>query len=206
MNLIGEHTDYDDGFVLPAAINRSINSAISKGRDSKCRLYASNIQERCESYLARLEKSSKRWADYRMGVVNQLQKAGYSLPGVDRLFGGDIPMGAELEPVVYNRCRYVLEENNRVESACKALAMNGYKRLGELLYDSHDGLRNKYDVSCEELDLLVESATRMDGVVGARMMGAGFGGCTSNLVARGFMHGFEARIKRENQKGTGQEP
>ena len=141
-----------------------------------------------------------------MGVVNQLQKAGYSLPGVDRLFGGDIPMGAELEPVVYNRCRYVLEENNRVESACKALAMNGYKRLGELLYDSHDGLRNKYDVSCEELDLLVESATRMDGVVGARMMGAGFGGCTSNLVARGFMHGFEARIKRENQKGTGQEP
>lgn len=342
INLIGEHTDYNDGFVLPAAINRSINFVISKRRDSKCRLYASDIQDGYEFDLARLEKSSKRWANYLIGVVDQLQKTGYSLLGFDCSFGGDIPIGAglsssaaieaglalaldeifglrieriqlavmaqksehefvgvmcgimdqftnllarkdsflkldcrsldygyfnfdmkelnvvlcdsgvkrslanseynlrrqqcekgvkkisalgyhvcklrdvtsdmlencraELDPIVYNRCRYVLEENNRVESACKALEMYDYKKLGELLYESHDGLRNKYDVSCEELDFLVESASRTDGVFGARMMGAGFGGCTINLVAKESMRDFEARIKREYQKRMGKEP
>ncbi|HUI29417.1 MAG TPA: galactokinase [Candidatus Acidoferrales bacterium] len=342
INLIGEHTDYNDGLVLPAAINRSINFVISRRKDSRCRLYASDIQDSCEFDVNAPEKSSKRWANYLIGVVDQLQKNGYALHGFDCLFGGDIPIGAglsssaaieaglafalneifelgiervqlaamaqesehqfvgvmcgimdqfanliakedsvfqldcrsldyryipfdmknlslvlcdtgikhdlanseynlrrrqcesgvrkiasvghpvsrlrdvsidllencrhELEPVVYDRCRYVLEENDRVRSASKALEMKEYEKLGDLLYASHDGLRNKYSVSCNELDLLVDTASQIDGVLGARMMGAGFGGCTINLIEKDSLQDFRVGVKREYQRKTGKEP
>ncbi len=113
---------------------------------------------------------------------------------------------AELDPDVYNKCRYVVEENARVESACNALRKGEYTELGELLYASHEGLRSKYNVSCAELDFLVETAARIDGVLGARMMGAGFGGCTINLVTEDALQDFKARIRTEYQKKIGKEP
>ncbi len=342
INLIGEHTDYNDGYVLPAAINRYINFVISKRDDSKCRLFAIDIQDGHEFEITRPVKSAKRWPNYLMGVVDQIQKRGYQLQGFDCLFGGDIPIGAglsssaaidgglafalngifelgidnvqlalmaqeaehefvgvmcgvmdqfanllskensvfkldcrsleyeyvdfelrsmdlvlcntgvkhnlagseynlrrqqcesgvkkiaglgyavsslrdvdfamlehcrmELEPVIYERCRYVLEENERVESAYKALQEKEFRRLGELLYASHQGLRDKYNVSCEELDFLVDTAAKIDGVLGARMMGGGFGGCTLNLIEKDSLQEFKVRIRNEYRKKTGKEP
>ncbi len=342
INLIGEHTDYNDGFVLPTAIDRSINFVISERDDSKCRLYASNIQDSWEFDARKPEKSSKRWANYLIGIVDQLQRGGHRLCGFDCLFGGNIPIGAglsssaaiedgfafalnelchlgmgrielammaqksehefvgvmcgimdqfanllsqndyflkldcrsleydyvpfdmkelslvlcdtglrhelanskynlrrrqcengveriaslgnnvsklrdvsldmledcrpRLDPVIYNRCEYVIEENGRVEEACEALRRKEYGKLGSLLFESHEGLRDKYSVSCEELDFLVETASHIDGVLGARMMGAGFGGCTINLIQRDSLQDFKTRIKRSYQKKIGKEP
>ncbi|RZK52966.1 MAG: galactokinase, partial [Hymenobacter sp.] len=89
---------------------------------------------------------------------------------------------AELGEVVYRRCRYVVEENQRVAQACAALQAGDMAAVGQLLYASHAGLRDDYAVSCRELDKLVELAQGQPGVLGARMMGGGFGGCTLNLV------------------------
>jgi galactokinase len=342
VNLIGEHTDYNDGFVLPAAINRSINFVMSKRNDLRCRLYASDIQDSCEFDIRKPEKSSKRWANYLIGVVEQFHRDGHFLHGFDCLFGGDIPIGAglsssaaieaglafalnelfqleidrvelammaqksehefvgvncgimdqfanllsqkdsvfkldcrsleyeyipfgmdrlslilcdtglkhelanseynlrrkqceigvktmaelgypvsklrdvsldmledcksRLEPVIYDRCQYVLEENIRVEQACEALRRNEYEKLGELLFASHEGLRSKYAVSCDELDLLVEAASQIDGVFGARMMGGGFGGCTINIIAKDSSEDFKRRIMNRYRRRTGKEP
>ena len=342
INLVGEHTDYNDGFVLPAAIDRSIDFVISKRKDSKCRLFAADIQDGCEFEVNSPKKSSKRWANFLIGIVDQITKNGYALNGFDCLFGGNIPIGAGLsssaaieaglafalneifhlgidrvklagiaqksehefvgvmcgimdqftnllakkdsvikldcrsldfeyidfstnnlslvlcnsgirhelanseynlrrqecesginkinslgysvsklrdvsfdllescksglDPVVYNRCRYVLEENDRVESAAKAITKHDYKYLGGILFDSHKGLRDKYNVSCEELDFLVDTASKIDGVLGARMMGAGFGGCTINLIEKDSLPEFKTRIKNEYQKKTGKAP
>jgi galactokinase len=342
INLIGEHTDYNDGFVLPSAIDRSVNFIVSKRNDLKCRFYAAGIQDGYEFDVRKPAKSPKRWANYLIGIIDQLQHGGHSLGGFDCLFGGNIPIGAGLSssaaieaglafalnevfklgmhrielammaqkserefvgvmcgimdqfanllskadhvfkldcrsndyeyipfemnnlslvlcdtglkhelanseynvrrrqcgigvekiaalgysvstlrdvsldmlkecegilgPLIYNRCSYVLEENDRVEQACKALSQKEFGKIGELLFASHEGLRNKYNVSCEELDFLVETAARTDGVLGARMMGAGFGGCTINLVRRDFVQDFKARLRISYQKKTGKEP
>ncbi|MBO5664514.1 MAG: galactokinase, partial [Bacteroidales bacterium] len=81
----------------------------------------------------------------------------------------------------FRRCQYVIQENMRVEAAMDALYQNDYVKFGELMYASHEGLSKEYNVSCEESDFLVEVA-RKNGVLGARMMGGGFGGCTINLL------------------------
>ena len=88
----------------------------------------------------------------------------------------------ELDETVYNRCSYIIQEKTRVLEAVEALKANNLKRVGELLYETHDGLSNMYEVSCPELDFLVEFSKKYDSVLGARMMGGGFGGCTINLV------------------------
>ena len=88
----------------------------------------------------------------------------------------------ELDETVYNRCSYVIQEKTRVLEAVEALKANNLKRVGELLYETHDGLSKMYEVSCPELDFLVEFSKKYDSVLGARMMGGGFGGCTINLV------------------------
>jgi galactokinase len=342
INLIGEHTDYNDGFVLPGAVNRSLNFVISKRNDTKCRLYAADLGAGFDFDVARPVRSTRRWANYLIGVVDQFRRSGYKVDGFDCRFGGDIPIGAglsssaaieaglafalnevfglgvdrvrlakvaqksehefvgvmcgimdqfanllarkdsvfkldcrtleyeyipfsserycialcdtgvkhelanseynrrrqqcessvnkiaslgypvfklrdvsfdmlencraELDPDDYEKCRYVLEENVRVDSACDALKKCEYKKLGLLLYASHEGLRSKYKVSCEELDYLVETASHIEGVLGARMMGAGFGGCTINLVEKDAMRDFQARIKSEYERKTGEVP
>ena len=99
---------------------------------------------------------------------------------------------AELGDVVYRRCRYVVQENQRVRDACVALTANDIAAVGQLMYASHAGLRDDYQVSCLELDELVEMARPLPGLYGARMMGGGFGGCTINLVAVEHIDGFVA--------------
>ncbi|RYU75610.1 galactokinase, partial [Hymenobacter persicinus] len=99
---------------------------------------------------------------------------------------------AALDPVVYRRCRYVVEENQRVEAACRHLAAGDLAAFGRQMYASHAGLRDDYEVSCPELDALVRIAQVNSQVLGARMMGGGFGGCTINLVPAAAVAEFVA--------------
>ena len=94
----------------------------------------------------------------------------------------------------------MVEENGRVLEACLALADGNTASLGQLMFETHQGLKNDYEVSCPELDLLVETAAAIDGVVGARMMGGGFGGCSINIVALDQMAVFKKQIRKEFQK------
>lgn len=90
----------------------------------------------------------------------------------------------KLSEIQYNRAKFVLEENERVHTFAEALKLQNTESLGDLLYQSHDGLQNEYEVSCEELDFLVDTSRKIDAVLGARMMGGGFGGCTINLMKK----------------------
>ena len=97
VNLIGEHTDYNEGFVLPAAIDKVIILALAENRTNKARLHSVDMQESCEVNLSNdIEKSDHHWANYILGVVDQLQKRGDEINGFDCVFGGDIPIGAGL--------------------------------------------------------------------------------------------------------------
>ena len=319
INLIGEHTDYNEGFVLPAAIDKEMVLAVAKNNSDSCRLYSLDYDESAEFNLKELKPSDVAWANYILGVADQLQKAGYSIQGFDCVFGGDVPMGAglsssaalecgagfalsqlfehkiertqlakfaqmaehtfagvqcgimdqfasvmgkkdhairldcrslefsyfpinlrnyqvvlcdtqvkhslasseyntrrkeceqgvatvqakypevnslrdislqmlkevedQLDPVVYKRCSFVIEENERLLSGCALLEEGDIAGFGQKMYGSHDGLSNLYEVSCKELDFLVDFTRDKDYVVGSRMMGGGFGGCTINLVA-----------------------
>lgn len=320
VNLIGEHTDYNNGFVLPAAIDKMIVLALAPNNRNQIRLHAADMdQPEFETDITdQLQKSGMGWPDYILGVVDQLQKRGYHVSGFDCLFGGDIPIGAGLSssaaleggiltglsalfdlnltklqmaklgqkaenqfvgvncgimdqfanlhgesgsvirldcrsleyslypferediaillcdthvrrelatseynvrreqceegvrilktfdptvkslrdikndfleyrkdtmsPEVYNRCRFVLDENQRVLNACKNLVEGDIEAFGRNMYGSHYGLRDLYEVSCRELDVLVDATENIDAVLGSRMMGGGFGGCTINLV------------------------
>jgi len=330
INLIGEHTDYNDGFVFPAAINKEIHFAVAKNDVNKFRFYASDLNENFQMDVDDLAKTDTSWANYLLGVVAQYKKAGHSIKGVDCVFGGDIPMGAGLsssaaiengfavalntlfeigigktemaqmaqkaeheyagvlcgimdqfasmhgkkghalkldcrtldfeyatidlngygiilcdtkvkhelassayntrreeceigvkilqqydatitalrdvnlsllekhqeqfDAIVYKRCEFVINENNRVEKAFKALQNNDIEALGALMYQSHEGLRDAYEVSCKELDILAAYAKKHDAIVGSRMMGGGFGGCTINIVKQEKMASFSEEI------------
>jgi galactokinase len=318
VNLLGEHTDYNLGFVLPAAITKAIYLAATPRNNTVCRLFALDLNEEHQFTLDAIRSSEKGWPDYIMGVVDQLIKGRHVLRGFDCVFGGDIPIGAglsssaaleagiayllnhmfelgidnlslvklaqkaenefvgvqcgimdqyinifgergkvlridcrslehqhypfdyrdvsillfdtrisrslafskynrrrlecaegvatirrdhrdvgslrdvsldllteyqpQLNPVIYQRCRYVVEENARVLAACKALGRRDLKAFGVIMNQTHKGLRDDYEVSCKELDYLVQTAGYDCRVYGSRMMGAGFGGCTINLV------------------------
>jgi galactokinase len=95
-----------------------------------------------------------------------------------------------LNPTVHKRCRYVIEENQRVLKMCEAFRNNDLYSMKNLLVASHEGLRDQYMVSCAELNKLVDSALQIKGVHGARLMGAGFGGCTINLVEEAQLGAF----------------
>lgn len=332
VNLIGEHTDYNDGFVLPAAIDKRIILAMAPNQLGKIRLVASDMeQNRYDAEISdNLETSGLHWPDYILGVVDQLQKRGVETGGFDCVFGGDIPIGAglsssaaleggvltglnelfnldlsptemakigqqaennfvgvqcgimdqfanlhgrqgtvlkldcrsleyqhypfdrddvrillfdtkvrrelasseynvrrkqceqgvtllqpfdpsiknlrdvsdellekhkgKLPELVYNRCRYVLDENRRVLEACENLLSGDVHSFGKQMYGSHYGLRDLYQVSCRELDVLVEATEPLDGVLGARMMGGGFGGCTINLVLENEVESVIAKV------------
>jgi galactokinase len=319
INLIGEHTDYNNGFVLPAAINKEIILALATNNTNKCRLYSFDYNEFAEFDLSSFKPSKTGWANYIMGVVDQLQKAGHEIKGFDCVFGGDIPIGAglsssaalecgaafalsklfkleisreniihyaqkaehefagvqcgimdqfastmgkerhairldcrslehsyfplnfqdyqvllfdtqvkhslasseyntrrqeceagvaavqekypqvkslrdvnlkmlqevkdNLDPVVYKRCLYIIEENERLLSGCSLLEKGDIAGFGAKMYGSHEGLSMQYEVSCPELDFLVDFTKDKEYVIGSRMMGGGFGGCTINLVA-----------------------
>jgi len=332
INLIGEHTDYNNGFVLPAAINLGISLAIAPNDTEICHIYSIDYKETFSFSLKGMEPSNELgWANYIMGVVNEFQKAGKKIYGFDCAFGGDIPIGSglsssaalecgigfaldqlfdldlerwdlikmaqkaehnfagvqcgimdqfavvqgkkdhfirldcntldfeyfpykdsqfsivlcnsmvkhalvdseynkrreecesgvntlkghfpsinslrdasigqlekvksELDPIVYNRCKYVLEENERVLQAGNDLHHNDLPSVGDKLYQSHQGLSELYEVSCEELNFLVEFTKDIPEVLGSRMMGGGFGGCTINLIDNNFVDKFEGMVK-----------
>jgi len=319
VNLIGEHTDYNQGFVLPAAIDKEIYFAVGLNDRDEIRLVSHDLNETYSIAADLVHRTSTQWANYLLGVVAQLQKRGVVVPGFDCVFGGTVPVGAgmsssaavecglafaldqllhagldkmtlahaaqkaeheyagvmcglmdqfaslfgrpgqavrldcrslaydyfpfdtqacrivlcnsgvkhsladseynkrrqecekgvealrrhypqvlslrdatlpqleahrdELGPLTFRRCAYVVRENERVVRACQHLEQHDLGAFGQEMYASHAGLRDDYEVSCEELDALVEAARLVPGVYGARMMGGGFGGCTINLVA-----------------------
>jgi galactokinase len=110
---------------------------------------------------------------------------------------------SEMDPVVYQRCEYVVQENQRVVTACEDLHRNDFRSFGEKMYQSHSGLSAGYQVSSPDLDFLVEVAASVSGVLGARMMGAGFGGCTINLVEQARVEAFVETVRDRYRQRSG---
>ena len=320
INLIGEHVDYNGGWVLPAAIDKKITFAVSKRPNSRrVSYYAKDFDDTYTTDLDNLTPSTKQsWANYLTGVVEQFHSEQPLPHGFDLVFGGDVPLGAGLSssaavevglsfalntlferqkprielvklaqraenqfvgvqcgimdmfasamgkagsvmrldcrslefqyfpfdfpdikivlcdsavkhelgdgqynirrqqceegiaiiqktdpsvktlrdvpfsvlkkyqtamsPLVFQRCSYVVKEIARVEAACKDLLKKDLVAFGQKMYETHTGLSHYYEVSCAESDFLVKKAKHTEGVLGARQMGGGFGGCTINLV------------------------
>ncbi|GAB3549189.1 galactokinase [Spirosoma fluminis] len=340
VNLIGEHTDYNEGFVLPAAIDKAIYLAVSPRQDEELHFVAHDLNETYQGSLASLTPS-RTWADYLLGVVAQFNQAGHQLRGFNCVFAGTIPMGAGLsssaalenavgfalnelfslgvsridmvrmsqraenefvgakvgimdmfasmmgkadhvikldcrsldysyaplqmegisivlcdsnvkhalvtseyntrraecesgvralqafypdikslrdvtmdmldthlrdtQPLIYRRCAYVVQENQRLLEGVAALESGDVTAFGQLMYGSHEGLSHWYEVSCSELDILVDIARQQPGVLGARMMGGGFGGCTINLIREDALAHFTDLITKEYKTRTGKD-
>jgi galactokinase len=342
VNLIGEHTDYNDGFVMPAAIGLSCVVAIAGGQHQHLVVHSENLQETVEFELdSRRAQRRGQWSDYVQGVAVVLQQNGTRLKGGNLLIQSDVPIGSglsssaaievatglallgnsgaklerlelarlcqraenefvgahvgimdqftacfgqaghallldcrsleyrllplpagaalvicdsgvrhalsggeynarraecetgvrvlarhrpqvralrdttladleqhrsELGDVVYRRCRHVVTENARVLQATEALQRSDLREFGRLMGESHRSLRYDYEVSCYELDLLVELSASRNGVYGARMTGGGFGGCTINLVEAGEVEKFRRGISAGYEQATGKPP
>jgi len=330
VNLIGEHTDYNDGFVLPSAIGFYTHIAVSPRNDGKLVLHSSEFREKFEFLVASLPPQRLgEWGDYVLGVATQLVKAGIVLSGADLMVRSEVPVGSglsssaslevasalallslsgktlqlkeiaklcqraenefvgarvgimdqfvschgkaghavlldcrsldyelvpipeqvqfvicntmvkhelsggeynvrraqceegvrilsdsnpkiralrdvtvhelqgrrsEMPEVVFRRCLHVVKENERVLETKKFFQSGDLNGVGKLMLDSHESLRDLYEVSCRELDAMVEAAKGLPGWIGGRMTGGGFGGCTVNLVQREQANSFAAAI------------
>jgi galactokinase len=342
VNLIGEHTDYNDGFVLPAAIERAVYLAAAPRADRRLCVESLNFGETAEMDLAAPPTApSRHWSDYVFGVAAVMLAAGLPLVGADMSIDADLPMGAGLStsaalevgvgaalseiaglalaprrlalfgqsaengfvgmqcgvmdqfasacgedgaallldcrtletrrtpidprlrllvcnsmvrhelaggeynerrreceeavarlakplpgvkalrdvseaqirqhaailpPIILRRARHVVGENARVLRFVEAMAAGDLSQCSALLYASHASLRDDYAVSCAELDLLVDIAREIDGVIGARMMGGGFGGSTINLVEAGAAEEVAARLGAAYRRESGLTP
>lgn len=343
VNLIGEHTDYNDGFVLPIAIDRDIMIASRQREDKTVRLYSLDYDQSVEFGLDDIKyDDDKKWSNYPRGVAHFLQESDFAISGLDAVITGNVPIGAglsssaamevataftfekvfglnidpvqmallcqkaenkfvgvncgimdqfisrlgkkdhallldcrslefELVPInlqnvkivvcdtgkkrglvdsEYNnrraecergvkilekflpgitalrdievddikkysnhipditekRCLYVVKENARVLESVSAIKRNDLLRFGELMNESHIGLRDEYEVSCPELDAMVEIAWSIDGVIGSRMTGAGFGGCTVSIVIEDSVQELIDKVLNEYPKRTGLQP
>ncbi|WP_341224368.1 galactokinase [uncultured Arcticibacterium sp.] len=332
INLIGEHTDYNDGFVLPAAIDKAIYFCLSKRDDNTVILNSVDLNDEHELSLDDIKKSNKDWANFLIGVIKEIKDTNPKLnAGFNLTFGGDVPLGAglsssaaiesglafalnelfnlnfslldlakiaqsaehnfagvrcgimdmyaslmgkkgkviqldcknlkhtylpfemdeisvvlfnsgvkhnlaesaynerreqceqglsffqknypevssfrdlsfetlekhkaDLDEKVYDRCLYVLSEEDRMKKATVALTEGNLPAFGELMYQTHDGLKDDYEVSCDELDFLVDLTKDKPGVLGARMMGGGFGGCTINIVKKDSVSNLIEAVK-----------
>lgn len=345
VNLLGEHVDYNDGLVLPAAIERSITIHFSRRNDSIIKLHATDYGQSCEISLFDLDSKIDNtgeplpdWAYYPAGVVWILQQRGYDVQGFEASYHSDIPIGAglsssaavevgfavacqalggwemdrptlarfcqqaeihyvgvkcglmdqfacangvkdhailldtrsleakpvplpkdttlviadsmirrslrnsaynerrkdceaavaffhslnptvkalrdvspamlhshadQLPPQVFRHARHVVEEIERVNQAIVFLEEGDAKKFGELMFATHRSLRDNYEVSCPELDTLVELAGGIEGCLGARLTGAGFGGCTVNLVEEDQADAFIKKLQAGYQQKTG---
>ncbi len=341
VNLIGEHTDYNEGFVLPAAIDKAIYLAVGPRTDNNLHFYAYDLAQTYTGSVTDISPTNS-WADYLLGVVTQFQLAGHAVTGFNVVFGGTIPVGGGLsssaaiengvgfalnelfsgafskldlvniskraenefvglqcgimdmfasmmgkkghairldcrslayeyaplnlngvkivlcdtrvkhalasseyntrraecaagvavlhqfypdiktlrdvtmpmldehlrqtEPLLYRRCGYVVQENDRLLAGFDELQAGNLAAFGQRMYGSHDGLSRDYQVSCPELDLLIDIARPLPGVLGARMMGGGFGGCTINLVAEEHLAQFERTVSAQYARQTDKDP
>ena len=149
---------------------------------------------------------NRRVEECEMGVAHLAA----ARPGVRTLRDADLPLlqacRREMPDLVFRRCRHVITENQRVDRMAAALERHDLGAVSPLMSDSHQSLRDDYDVSSPELDLLVDLADGLPGVFGARMTGAGFGGCTVNLVHTDAVHEFRSRIAENYESRTGIRP
>jgi galactokinase len=143
-------------------------------------------RQQCEAGVAILQKHKPEIRSLRDATLEFLQEH-----------------RAEMEPIIYQRCDYVVKENERVLHACEDLRKNDFRAFGEQMFRSHQGLRDDYQVSSPDLDFLVNTAAAIPGVLGARMMGAGFGGCTINLVEQSGVPAFVEEMKSRYRQRTG---
>ena len=321
INIIGEHIDYNDGYVLPAAIDKIICFAFEKSNSKKSKIIAIDLNEEFEIDLTEeISLSDVVWTNYIRGVIKQLQDNGFLFEGFNCVFSSNIPVGSglsssaalecgmifgiaslfdlkiekvdiallgqkaehwvgincgimdqfssvhglenkvikldcntldfeyhnadfkdyslilfdsnvkhslftseyntrrieceqglaiikshfpevksfrdcteeqllsirdKMNETVFKRVHYVVKEINRVIKACEALDKGNIELLGQLLFETHYGLSQEYEVSCAELDMLVDTAKADDSIIGSRLMGGGFGGCTINLIKKG---------------------
>jgi galactokinase len=343
VNLIGEHTDYNGGYVFPCALSFGTTVLIRSNHQKVVRLRTTNFDYSAEIPLQKLDqKHGSEWVNYPLGVIDQFRKRGIAMQGFDMLFSGDIPNGAGLsssasievataialdslleaninrieivkiaraaenefvgmncgimdqfaiamgkagcalalncrsleyqhvplqlqgmsiviantnkrreladskynervrecsqaleylrkvkpvsdlssvnlsdytensyiipDPVIRKRALHVISENDRVLKAIDALINQHPGRFGQLMNQSHISLKENYEVTGFELDTIVEEAWKVNGVLGARMTGAGFGGCSVNLVRTEVTEEFIARVGENYQKITGLQP
>lgn len=104
------------------------------------------------------------------------------------------------DDLIYKRCKYVVEENIRLLQGCEDLKNGDLKALGKKMYETHDGLSKEYEVSCKELDFLVDAVRKNPNVLGARMMGGGFGGCTINIVKEDAIESLAGDLKKSYEE------
>jgi galactokinase len=341
VNLIGEHTDYNEGFVMPAAINYFTLVAIAPREDRTITVCSDHFPDTVQLNLDHPTQSRRHWSDYPLGVAVKLEEAGHRLRGANLLIQSDVPIGsglsssaaievstalalldnaglsidrlelakicqkaenefvgirsglmdqfiacfgkkdaavmldcrsleskalplpenvklvacntmvkhqlasseynarreeceqgvrilskhlpdikslrdvsiADLErfgsglpEVVYRRCRHVIAENDRVLRAATALRAGELSTFSKLMAQSHQSLRDDYEVSCRELDLMVEFANELGGCIGARMTGGGFGGATINLVISEAVEEFTAKVSERYADATNIQP
>ena len=342
VNLIGEHTDYNDGFVMPAAIGFSTYVAVAPRSDRKLVIHSEEFDGPVEFDLEQLPaQRSNLWCDYVVGVAVVLTQHGVRFSGANLLVHGEVPIGAglsssaavevasalallsqsetnlplpeiaklcrqaentfvgarvgimdqfvsctgkaghailldcrtlcyelapipagiqlvvcntmvkhdlaagtynirraeceegmrlfagwdprvhalrdvsidmlnqhasELPPVILKRCSHVIHEDQRTLDAAQAFRQGDLKRVGELMRESHESLRDLYEVSCRELDVMVDSAQGLPGFIGGRMTGGGFGGCTVNLVQQQQAQDFADQISRRFRNETAIDP
>jgi galactokinase len=335
INLIGEHIDYNDGFVMPAAIDKGIYYAITENQTDTIHFYAIDFDEQYTVSVHDI-KINEGWRNYVLSVVNEIALLGIAIRGFNCVFGGDIPRGSgmsssaaaegglafalnemfaiglsrlelallcqraehnfpnvqcgimdqfanmmgkkdqvmlvdckslqheyfpllkvgykivlinskvhhslaageynirrkrceqglailrSLLPIqsfrdiasademeigkssmpleVYNCCKYVVEEIGRTKKAATLLQSTDMNGFGKLMFATHEGLSKLYEVSCAELDFLVDLAKQFPAVIGSRMMGGGFGGCTINIVEETGVEDFIAQTTQAYQQ------
>jgi galactokinase len=340
VNIIGEHTDYNEGFVLPAAIDKAAYIALSLRDDNEIHLYAADLNETFATDINNMiPVGDVSWPNYIIGAAVQLAKRDLTIKGFNAVLSSDVPIGAGLsssaavesatlfafnellhanvskmdiikmaqltehefagvrcgimdmfasvmgkkdhvikldcktleyeyvpfqlesikilllntnvkhslasseyntrrneceqgvawvkehEPqinslrditkemldthvmakdaVVYKRCLFVVEEIERLKNGCDDLQQGNLAALGKKMFATHEGLSKHYEVSCKELDLLITYVQNDAAVIGARMMGGGFGGCTINLVKETEIERLIATIQPAYEKATG---
>jgi galactokinase len=154
--------------------------------------------------------ASSAYNERRAQCEEGVQRLARFLPGVKALRDVTIEQleqfRSDLSDVVYRRCRHVITENARVLSAADALEAGDVSRFGELMAQSHRSLRDDYEVSCKELNLMVDMARTIEGVFGARMTGGGFGGSTVNLVDVNHVERFREIIANDYERLTKLKP
>jgi galactokinase len=168
----------DDRELRVVIVNSMVKHELTGGE------YAQRRKE-CEQGVAHFKRENPSVRALRDVTLRQLESAREQLPRV-----------------VYRRCRHVITENARTTEAAAALGRRDYERAGELMRESHRSLREDYEVSVPELDLLVEEAMRVKGVYGSRMTGGGFGGCTVSLVQPRAVDGFVEHVRRAYQQSS----